>query len=479
MNSPETRFIEVFRSHRNVIAWNCRMPHSWLVKEGQNVLHIENALLSQKSGMFADHRGFFSKSNLCRQQSWQQSYAHANPEFFSRREFGWEAFTGGCSDGPVLVALQCRADCNLKLEFPMGAMAADKVVKTLELLQNYLPHGRPVLIRPHPRERDLFTNDLATATGGCWRDDWTLDMEGTLAARLPQCSALVTVNSTCASEAALLGIPTATLGTGAFTGSGVTLECAEDPTLLAQIPTFTPDLQRCRAYTCAILGRHFLPYDLKRERPCLEFENWLEACQEPSPAIDEMLRGIESCAEVFHTRPHIWHRYLSSVDSGVCMEFGVFKGRSINYMAEARPLAKFHGFDSFAGLPEDWIPTRPAGYFNLNSSLPSVRPNVTLYKGWFEATLPKVASEILPESKLQAVHIDCDLGSSTATVLRILTPWLIRDKPVILFDEFIGYPGFQSHEIKAFCEWASNNQVGYKVLGKTKQQVLLELIPTP
>jgi len=120
-----------------------------------------------------------------------------------------------------------------------------------------------------PRERTRFE------TGGIWRDDWQMDDSSSFSERLPACSALVTINSTCASEAALLGIPTATLGTGAFTGSGVTLECALDPSKLATLFSFQPDLHRCRAYCSAILGRHFLPYGIVRDRNCLEFEHWL------------------------------------------------------------------------------------------------------------------------------------------------------------------------------------------------------------
>ena len=40
---------------------------------------------------------------------------------------------------------------------------------------------------------------------------------------------------------------------------------------------------------------------------------------------------------------------------GEVLEFGVFSGRSITFAANALPNITVHGFDSFEGLPEDWV----------------------------------------------------------------------------------------------------------------------------
>ena len=40
---------------------------------------------------------------------------------------------------------------------------------------------------------------------------------------------------------------------------------------------------------------------------------------------------------------------------GHYMEFGVFEGKSINYLASLNKKVTFHGFDSFEGLPEQWF----------------------------------------------------------------------------------------------------------------------------
>ncbi len=81
--------------------------------------------------------------------------------------------------------------------------------------------------------------------------------------------------------------------------------------------------------------------------------------------------------------------------NGLLMEFGVHKGDCINTLT-AMTEREAHGFDSFAGLPDDGlIPKKNdgglkwfAGKLDLKGEMPVVRANVGLYKGWFSDTLP-------------------------------------------------------------------------------------------
>ena len=262
-------YTDLFRSADNVLTWNCRMPHSWLTKDSKNVLFLDNSLISQKAGIFVDSEGFFSKSSLKVNRTWSKP-KETNLSFIAARDFKWSLFSKGSADGPILVALQLRTDCNVHFEFPLAKKCPDKVVAALELLKQHLPRGRKVLIRPHPRESEDF--DM----GGVWRDDWRLSFGGSFAEILPKCSALVSVNSTCISEAALLGLPTASLGDGAFSGSGISLECSSEPEKLAALFDFTPDIQACANYCKSVLSNHFIPYDVKEGRSISEFDMWLD-----------------------------------------------------------------------------------------------------------------------------------------------------------------------------------------------------------
>src|SRR5579864_3758244 len=96
-------------------------------------------------------------------------------------------------------------------------------------------------------------------------------------------------------------------------------------------------------------------------------------------------------------------------DAGLYCEFGVYSGSTINFIA-ARTRNTVYGFDSFEGLPEDWQPGVEKGTFRMKS-LPRVRKNVHLIKGWFNETILVFARE--HRENCSFLHVDCDLYSST------------------------------------------------------------------
>lgn len=180
-------------------------------------------------------------------------------------------------------------------------------------------------------------------------------------------------------------------------------------------------------------------------------------------------------APKMRTREALWHIYLSAITDGKALEFGVCNGHSINYMAAVRPEASFHGFDSFTGLPESWK-NHPVGYFATDLSKLKFRENVTLHVGEFEKTLPGYV-QVLSARLLQGIHIDCDLGSSTATVLRHLTQQILDTKPLLLFDEFYNYMGYEQHEAGAFNAWVAKNEVKFEIVARTAhEQVLIRIL---
>jgi len=73
---------------------------------------------------------------------------------------------------------------------------------------------------------------------------------------------------------------------------------------------------------------------------------------------------------------------------GLILEFGVFKGNSIGFIAKNIGDKKVHGFDSFEGFGEMpkghyWSTYAKGKTFDLKNKLPLVPKNVILHKGFF------------------------------------------------------------------------------------------------
>ncbi len=149
---------------------------------------------------------------------------------------------------------------------------------------------------------------------------------------------------------------------------------------------------------------------------------------------------------------------------GLVMEFGVATGKTINRIAAAFPEDRVYGFDSFEGLPEPWRADYQKGYF-ARENLPQVRENVELIVGWFNETLPGFLAS--REGDVSFLHIDCDLYSSTMTVLDLLAE-RIKPGTVILFDEYFNYPGWRNHEHKAFREFTDKYMVSFDYIGAVR-----------
>jgi hypothetical protein len=180
----------------------------------------------------------------------------------------------------------------------------------------------------------------------------------------------------------------------------------------------------------------------------------------------------------FKSRTHLFRHALGQVagDEGLFLEFGVYKGDSINRLAELRPAARWYGFDSFIGLPEMWNVGARAGAFDVGGRLPPVRSNVTLVKGFYEQTLaPFVAQH--RRSKVAFMHIDCDLYSATRTVFAELSD-LLQPGCVVVFDEFFNYSGWQDGEYKAFTEFLAAKGRSFDYVGYVRHscQVAVRLI---
>jgi hypothetical protein len=158
---------------------------------------------------------------------------------------------------------------------------------------------------------------------------------------------------------------------------------------------------------------------------------------------------------------------------GHYLEFGVFTGGTIRYIARRIGRRTIHGFDSFEGLPEAWSGFSLGGKsFDVKGRLPRVPANVTLHRGYFDSSLPQWLND--NPGPVAFIHVDCDLYSSTKTILELLAPRLANGT-VILFDEYFNYPGWEQHEFKAFREFVDARGVKYSYLAFARQQVAVRI----
>lgn len=148
------------------------------------------------------------------------------------------------------------------------------------------------------------------------------------------------------------------------------------------------------------------------------------------------------------------------------LEFGVASGRSIKTIRKLLPTdIKVFGFDSFKGLPHDWVSkngvcVQRQGTF-AQKEIPDI-DGVRLFIGLFSETIPKYKEIGEP---ITLLHIDCDLYDSTMEVLNGVSEFF-RPGTIIVFDEWWyhdkKHKQYDDHEQDAFKKWTMSNAVQYE-----------------
>lgn len=161
---------------------------------------------------------------------------------------------------------------------------------------------------------------------------------------------------------------------------------------------------------------------------------------------------------------------LGSVSlTGLYMEFGVYKGESLRYIARKNPDKEIYGFDSFEGLPESWV-HNPKGSFTTHGKLPKVPEHVKIWPGYFEDSLPLWCDSHY--DPVAFLHVDCDLNSSTKTVLTKLAS-RIKPGTVILFDDYFNFPGWEQDGHAVFMEFLEEQQYTAEYIGYAFKELAL------
>lgn len=177
--------------------------------------------------------------------------------------------------------------------------------------------------------------------------------------------------------------------------------------------------------------------------------------------------------------------------NGEVLEFGVFKGKSLHRLSKKFKDQKVYGFDSFEGLPEDWIMRtderetnnieHPKGHFDTSHINYNFQDNVVLVKGFFDESLPKWLNNN-KITQIKFLHIDSDLYSSAKTIFDNLNKFIVPGT-VILFDELYPWSNYNLYDLweegewKALVEWVNTYNRSFKLLARNNhQQVAIQVI---
>ena len=185
-------------------------------------------------------------------------------------------------------------------------------------------------------------------------------------------------------------------------------------------------------------------------------------------------RGLDG-AKQYRTRERLWRAAASTrlrTGKVTVLEFGVASGDATRIWLSMlpNPELRWHGFDTFTGLPQAWmrggIRFKEPGAFDVGGAPPDIAdPRVTWHPGLLEETLPVAAVDVAPPL---CVLFDLDLYEPSAFALQWLAPHL-KPGDLLYFDE--AYDPW--HERRLLDEFLDRGH-RVRVIGSTGIALMLE-----
>lgn len=175
---------------------------------------------------------------------------------------------------------------------------------------------------------------------------------------------------------------------------------------------------------------------------------------------------LEETPKIPGTHAHFFRSALSlgGYPVGDWAEFGTASGRSAREMLSVMPAGSILWmFDSWKGLPEDGPEGSPwrQGDFLCDIPWRLSRDSRTRFVPGLFSEMVGPWAEARAGQSLALAHIDCDLGSSATDVLDGIAS-LIGVGTVLVFDELLGYAGWEQGEWKAWGDFARDHDVSYR-----------------
>ena len=168
------------------------------------------------------------------------------------------------------------------------------------------------------------------------------------------------------------------------------------------------------------------------------------------------------------------HHAIKNND-GLYLEFGVWKGRTLNIFSKHLKNNKIFGFDTFEGINEDWAGTDKAkGFYGANKKMPKVNDNCMLIKGLIQDTLPKFLTEN-SDTKIAFAHMDVNTYKSSKFILKLIKSHL-HENAIILLRGCHNYPGWSVGEYKAFQETFKPKEYKFLAFSKDGSPAVIQFL---
>ena len=175
-----------------------------------------------------------------------------------------------------------------------------------------------------------------------------------------------------------------------------------------------------------ILGRNVYP--LKSILEIVEYRYWLAQTLKINSVFMNKKRMLDFL---------ICELNRSNTQNVNVVEFGVAFGETLKYLINRiEKNFKYHGFDTFTGLPKSWRGL-PAGAISANGHLPATNlPNIRFHKGLVEDTLNDSALATIfdADGRVNLIIFDFDLYEPTLFAFRKIEPFL-KKNDILYFDE--------------------------------------------
>ena len=178
----------------------------------------------------------------------------------------------------------------------------------------------------------------------------------------------------------------------------------------------------------------------------------------------------------FKSRNSLRATILPEISTGSCRvyEFGVASGDSARWLKKRvnNPDFSYHGWDTFTGLPSDWVRNgliyRSQGFFDNGGNVPTLNDKrFFFHKGLIEDKLESIR-ESLSFNGLKVFLFDFDLYDPSSLIWDEILPYL-KSNDLIYFDEAFD----SNHERKLILEKIIPIQEQFAYVGNTTIALLL------